>query len=134
LLGIVPTMLALVSNDARVFLPSIFFAVMLLFISNAPFHAILINSVPTLVRATAVALNIVVIHTCGDVISRAAVGVLSDSIKSGNLSTLVAVANSLGIDGARQHLSAALLIAPAALVISTLFFFWGAKQRKAEEQ
>jgi MFS family permease len=132
LIGIAPTIMALVSNDARVYLPSIFFAVMLLFVSNAPFHAILINSVPTLVRATAVALNIVIIHTFGDAISRAAVGVLTDLLIAGRLSTLAAIANSIGIDASRQHLSTALLIAPAALVISTLFFFWGAKKQKLE--
>ena len=131
LIGILPTLLALVSDDARIYLPSIFFAVMLLFVSNAPFHAILINSVPTLVRATAVALNIVIIHTFGDAISRAAVGVLSDSLAAGNLTTWAVIANSLGIDASRQRLSTALLIAPAALVISTLFFFWGAKKQKA---
>jgi MFS transporter, Spinster family, sphingosine-1-phosphate transporter len=129
LIGIVPALLALVSMDARVYLPSIFFAVMLLFISNAPFHAILINSVPVMVRATAVALNIVIIHTFGDAISRAAVGVLSDFLKAGKLSTLVTIANIFGIDASRQHLSAALLIAPAALLVSTLFFFWGARKK-----
>jgi MFS family permease len=128
LIGIVPTLLALVSNDARVYLPSIFFAVMLLFISNAPFHAILINSVPVMVRATAVALNIVIIHTCGDAISRAAVGVLSDSLAAGKFAMLTSIANTLGIE-AGQRLSAALLIAPAALVVSTLFFFWGATKQ-----
>jgi MFS transporter, Spinster family, sphingosine-1-phosphate transporter len=132
LVGIVPTLLALVSMDARIYLPSIFFAVMLLFISNAPFHAILINSVPVMVRATAVALNIVIIHTCGDAISRAVVGVISDSLKAGNLSTLATVASVFGIDASRQHLSAALLIAPAALVVSTLFFFWGAKKSSSQ--
>lgn len=130
LVGIVPTMLALISKDARIYLPSIFFAVMLLFISNAPFHAILINSVPTMVRATAVALNIVIIHTFGDAISRAAVGVLSDSLKAGNLSTLAAFARPFGIDPVQQHLSTALLVAPAALLVSTLFFFWGATKQK----
>ena len=134
LIGIAPTMMALVSNDARIYLPSIFFAVMLLFVSNAPFHAILINSVPTLVRATAVALNIVIIHTCGDAISRAAVGVLTDLLIAGRLNALAALANSLGIDASRQHLSTALLIAPAALIISTLFFFWGAKKQKLESR
>jgi MFS transporter, Spinster family, sphingosine-1-phosphate transporter len=127
MLGILPTLLALVTRDARVYLPSIFFAVMLLFISNAPFHAILVNSVPTLARATAVALNIVIIHTFGDAISRAAVGVISDSLSAGHLSKLAALSSMLGIDAAQQHLSAALLVAPAALVISTLFFFWGAR-------
>jgi MFS family permease len=132
LLGILPTCLALASGDARIYLPSIFFAVMLLFISNAPFHAILVNSVPTLVRATAVALNIVIIHTFGDAISRAAVGVISDSLGAGHLSMLAALAKVLGIDAAQQHLSAALLVAPAALVISTIFFFWGASMQHAE--
>jgi hypothetical protein len=129
MLGIFPTLLALVSDDARVYLPAIFFAVLLLFISNAPFHAILVNSVPTLVRATAVALNIVIIHTFGDAISRAAVGVISDSLKAGSFQTLATLARLIGIDSSRQHLSAALLIAPAALVISTLFFFWGARAK-----
>jgi MFS family permease len=127
LLGIFPTLLALVSNNAWLYLPAIFFAVLLLFVSNAPFHAILVNSVPTLVRATAVALNIVVIHTFGDAISRAAVGVLSDSMKSGGLATMASLASAIGIDPSTQHLSAALLIAPIALVMSTLLFFWGAK-------
>jgi MFS family permease len=132
LMGIAPTLLALISDDARLYLPSIFCAVMLLFISNAPFHAILLGSVPFEVRATAVALNIVIIHTCGDAISRAAAGVLSDLLAAGRLAPLAAIANLLGIDASRQHLSAALLIAPAALVVSTLFFFWGAKKQKSD--
>lgn len=129
LLGILPTLLALVSGDARIYLPAIFFAVMLLFTSNAPFHAILVNSVPTMVRATAVALNIVIIHTFGDAISRSAVGVISDSLNAGHLSALSALARVLGIDAAQHHLSAALLVAPTALLVSTLFFFWGAKEQ-----
>ncbi len=128
LLGVVPTLLALVSQDARVYLPSVFFAVMLLFVSNAPFHAILLSSVPTLVRATAVALNIVIIHTCGDTISRAAVGVLSDSLKAGNLSWIATIAETFSIEATRRPLAAALLVAPAALLVSTFFFFWGARE------
>ncbi|MFN2453099.1 MAG: spinster family MFS transporter [Pyrinomonadaceae bacterium] len=131
LLGVVPTLLALISKDARVYLPSVFFSVMLLFVSNAPFHAILINSVPTLVRATAVAVNIVIIHTCGDTVSRAAVGVLSDSIKAGNLNLMATIAGAVGINASNQPLAAALLVAPLALVVSTLFFFWGARKQSA---
>ncbi len=134
LLGIFPTLLALSSNTPWLYLPAIFFAVLLLFISNAPFHAILVNSVPTLVRATAVALNIVIIHTFGDAISRAAVGILSDSLKAGGLATFATLARVIGIDAGRQHLSAALLIAPLALLISTLFFFWGARGQKVKAQ
>ncbi|HEX8493113.1 MAG TPA: MFS transporter [Pyrinomonadaceae bacterium] len=134
LLGIFPTALALSSNNPWVFLPAIFLAVTLLFVSNAPFHAILVNSVPTLVRATAVALNIVIIHTFGDAISRAAVGVLSDSLKAGGLPFLRSLAATFGIDASREYLTAALLLAPAALFISTFFFFLGASRQKAVKQ
>ncbi|MBA3242533.1 MAG: MFS transporter [Acidobacteria bacterium] len=133
LLGIVPTLAVLVADDQRVFLPAIFFAVMLLFVSNAPFHAILLESVPVHVRAMAVALNIVIIHTFGDAISRALVGVLSESLKGGHFSTLAALAQSVGIDSSRQHLSTALLIVPVALGISTLLFFIGARAQKRDE-
>jgi sugar phosphate permease len=132
LLGIFPVTLALASNNQWVFLPAIFLSMVLLFISNAPFHAILVNSVPTLVRATAVALNIVIIHTFGDAISRAAVGVLSDSLKIGQLPFLRSLAATFGIDASREFLSAALLLAPAALLISTSFFFLGANRQKIE--
>jgi MFS transporter, Spinster family, sphingosine-1-phosphate transporter len=130
LAGILPTLAVLTASDARVFLPSTFIAVALLFTSNAPFHAILLESVPVRVRAMAVALNIVVIHACGDAISRAAVGVLSDSLKEGHFAALSAFARAIGIDAARQHLTAALLIAPAALVVSTTLFFLGARLQK----
>lgn len=133
LIGIFPTVIALAADDMRIYLPSVFFAVLLLFVSNAPFHAILVNSVPPLVRATAVALNIVIIHTFGDAISRAAVGVLRDSLAAGNLRALATLAHTLGIDANYQYLSAALLLAPGALIISTLFFFLGAFKQKAED-
>lgn len=132
-LGIFPTLMALLSNNRFIYLPAIFLAVMLLFVNNAPFHAILINSVPALVRATAVALNIVIIHICGDVISRAGVGILSDSLKGGNLSALAALARSLGVDPTRFHLTAALLVAPLALVISAFFFLWGSRKNQPIE-
>jgi MFS family permease len=130
LLGIFPTLLGLSSNNPWIYLPAIFLSVMLLFVSNAPFHAILVNSVPTLVRATAVALNIVIIHIFGDAISRAAVGVISDSLKAGRLRFLASLASMLGIDPGREYLSAALLLAPAALFISTSLFFLGASKQK----
>lgn len=134
LLGIFPTVLALASNNPWVYLPAIFLSVMLLFVSNAPFHAILVSSVPTLVRATAVALNIVIIHVFGDAISRAAVGVLSDALKGGGMSFLAALATTFGIDARREFLSAALLLAPAALFVSTLFFFLGARLQMREKK
>src|ERR1041384_1195437 len=120
----------LVAHDARIYLPAIFLAVTLLFVNNAPFHAILLQSVPSRVRALAVALNIVVIHTCGDAISRTAVGVASDALKAGGLMPLAMIARLFGIDPTQQHLTTALLIAPVAMLISALLFLWGAKTTK----
>lgn len=130
LLGVFPTFFVLAADSPYVFLPCTFLAVALLFVSNAPFHAILLESVPVGVRAMAVALNIVIIHAFGDAISRALVGVLSDSLKEGNFASLSALASALGIESATQHLTTALLIAPFALVVSTTLFFLGAKLQK----
>jgi MFS family permease len=127
LLGIIPTLLVLTAGDPRIFVPAVFAAVALLFVSNAPFHAILLGSVPTGMRGMAVALNIVIIHACGDALSRALVGVLSDDLRAGRFAALSSVANFLGIDATRQHLSTALLIAPLALCVSTTLFFIGAR-------
>ena len=132
-LGIVPVFVVLTTNNPWIFIPAIFLAVFFLFINNAPFHAILVNSVPSLVRATAVALNIVIIHIMGDVISRFGVGVISDSIKAGGLSFIAAFARLLGIDAQSQHLTAALLVIPLALLLSSALFLWGAVERKEEQ-
>jgi len=128
LLGVIPALMALVTHRPVFFLPAIFFAVVLLFTNNAPFHAILVNSVPPAIRASAMALNIVVIHACGDVISRFGVGKLSDSLSEGNAKFIGGFARLLGIDPALEHLTAALLVVPAGLLVSALFFLWGARK------
>ena len=125
-LGIIPVFVVLSASNPWIFIPAIFLAVFFLFINNAPFHAILINSVPPLVRATAVALNIVIIHIMGDVISRFGVGVLSDSIAAGRLAFIATLARVLGIEAQRQHLTAALIVVPIMLLLSSLIFLWGA--------
>ena len=66
-------------------------------------------------------------------VKRAAVGVLSDSLKQGHFSALSSLAQLIGIDAARQHLTTALLIAPAALTVSTTLFFIGAKLQKKQD-
>lgn len=131
LLAVVPAVIALVAHRPLFFLPAIFFAVVLLFVNNAPFHAILVNSVPPAIRASAMALNIVVIHACGDVISRFGVGKLSDSLAGGNASLIAGLARMLGIDPTQEHLTAALLVVPAGLLISAVFFLWGARKTSA---
>lgn len=131
LLGVIPAAIALITHRPMFFLPAIFFAVVLLFVNNAPFHAILVNSVPPAIRASAMALNIVVIHACGDVISRFGVGKLSDSLAAGNVSLIAGLARVLGINPAEEHLTAALLVVPAGLFVSAMFFFWGARKRSS---
>jgi MFS family permease len=130
LLAVIPAAVALITHRPMLFLPAIFFAVVLLFINNAPFHAILVNSVPPSIRASAMALNIVVIHSCGDLISRFGVGKLSDSLAEGRAGLIGGFARLLGIDPAREHLTAALLVVPGGLLISALFFLWGAQKHK----
>lgn len=127
--GIIPAILALVFHEPIFFLPAIFLAIVFLFSNNAPFHAILVGSVPPEIRASAMALNIVAIHACGDVISRLGVGLLSDSLGAGHFAMLGSLASSLGIDPIREHLTAALLVVPIALLASSLFFLWGARKR-----
>src|SRR6266550_4659801 len=125
-LAILPAFIALIMHSPAFFLPAIFFAVVFLFVNNAPFHAILVNSVPPAIRASAVAMNIVVIHVCGDVISRFGVGTLSDAIAAGKVNVLGRFAGLVGLDATREHLTAALLVLPIALLASSFFFFWGA--------
>jgi MFS transporter, Spinster family, sphingosine-1-phosphate transporter len=129
LFGTIPVLIALVSNRPAVYLTAIFFTVLLLFTNNAPFHAILVNSVPVQTRATAIAINILIIHTLGDTISRPVVGILSDLIKEGELLWLTSFSNAIGVEYG-QHLSAALLISPVALLISSALFFMGMYRRE----
>ena len=128
LLAVVPAFFAVILHTPVFFLPAIFIAVALLFVNNAPFHAILINSVPPAIRASAVAMNIVVIHVCGDVISRFGVGTLSDSIAAGHIGFIHRLAGWVGLDPVHEHLTSALLVVPLALFISAFFFFWGAQR------
>src|SRR5882672_7329379 len=125
LLGVVPEILAHVSHQAYFFIPAIFFIVFFPFINNAPFHAILVNSVPPAIRASAMALNIVVIHSFGDLISRLGVGVLSDSLAAGKARLIASLASAIGLDPIREHLTSALLVVPLGLLVSALIFFWG---------
>src|ERR1041384_5570516 len=134
LLGIIPSILALVTHRPMFFIPAIFVTVFFLFINNAPFHAILVGSVPPTIRASAMALNIVAIHLFGDVISRGGVGVLSDNIKAGGITVLAGMARAFGLDPVREHLTTALLLVPPALVISAFFFYWGGRSHAARHR
>jgi len=132
-LGAIPTLTAIGSSHTTIYIASIFAAVTLLFMSNAPVNAIVVNSVAPNLRATAMALCILMIHVLGDAVSRVAVGRLSDSIRDsvadGSVSTVVTIlSNWLSLDPARQHLSLALLITPVAMIIAGVFFLVGMRR------
>lgn len=78
------------------YLTALIVAQLLLFASSGPVNAAIMNVVPPAERATAAALSILAIHVFGDLPSPMLIGVLSD----------------------RSSLGRAVLIVPAALVVS----------------
>ena len=79
--------------------PGIAVAGFLLLLNTAPLNAAVINSVGSQIRATAIAMNILVIHFLGDALSPWLIGKVSDrsSLESGFISTVVATALSAAI-------------------------------------
>jgi predicted MFS family arabinose efflux permease len=78
LAGAPVTFVALASRDATVFVPAIFVAECLLFLNTGPLNAVLLGCVGVEIRATAMAVNIFLIHALGDAISPLLIGVFSD--------------------------------------------------------
>ena len=85
--------------------PIMFVAVFFLLLGTAPSNAALVNSVSAGIRATALAVNLVIIHLLGDAFSPTLIGKISDktSLQSGFWATFVAagVSGALFIYGAR---------------------------------
>jgi predicted MFS family arabinose efflux permease len=81
----------------------IFLAEVLIFLNTGPLNAVIADVSAPAVRASAYAVNIVIIHALGDAISPAIVGGISD----------------------RLGLPAALWVAPVGLLVAALFCFWG---------
>ena len=79
--------------------PCITIAGFLLLLNTAPLNAAVINSVGAHIRATALAVNLFVIHFLGDALSAWLIGKVSDrsSLESGFTSTIVATALSSAI-------------------------------------
>ena len=85
-------------------------AMFLLFLPTGPINTLIVESVPAVLRASAMALSIFVIHLFGDLWSPLIVGKLSDAWS-------VAAHPEMGL----QH---AVLILPAVLVIAAAFWGW----------
>lgn len=86
------------------YLSALIAAQLLLFASSGPINAALMNVVPPAERATAAALSILAIHVFGDLPSPTLIGVLSD----------------------HSSLGRAVLIVPAAILVSGAIWTWAA--------
>jgi MFS family permease len=83
----------------------VFLAVFCLFFNTGPSNTILANVTPPSIRATAFALNILIIHALGDAISPPIIGWISD----------------------RWNMDAAFLFVGLTFLVGGIFWLWGAK-------
>jgi len=95
----IPVMMIALFNRGPAMVPGIVLAGFLLLLNTAPLNAAIINSVGAHIRATAIAVNLFVIHFLGDAFSPWLIGKVSDrsSLESGFISTVVATALSSAI-------------------------------------
>jgi hypothetical protein len=86
-------------NRGPAMVPFITVAGFLLLLNTAPLNAAVINSVGAHIRATAISVNLFVIHFLGDALSAWLIGKVSDrsSLESGFTSTIIATALSSAI-------------------------------------
>lgn len=88
----IPLMICAVYFTGRVMFPAMFVAEFFLLINTGPVNAALVNSVSPAIRATALAVNIFIIHLLGDASSPYLIGKISDltSLQTGFWLTFVA--------------------------------------------
>ena len=93
-------------GPARLVIPALFASEFFLFLNTGPLNAALVNSVSAKVRATAISINLLIIHLFGDTFSPQIIGFLSDHTKN------------LGI---------ALGLTLVALIVSGAILFYGSR-------
>ena len=95
----IPVMIVALFDRGPAMVPGIAVAGFLLLLNTAPLNAAIINSVGAHIRATAIAVNLFVIHFLGDALSPWIIGKVSDrsSLESGFVSTVIATALSSAI-------------------------------------
>jgi MFS family permease len=104
LLG-VPFMIAALFATGKIMVPAIAVAAFFLLFNTAPLNAAVINSVGAHIRATAIAVNIFIIHILGDVQSPTMMGWVAD----------------------KHSLQAAFVLPVIAMVVSSAILFYGMK-------
>lgn len=95
----VPVMAVALFNPGPIMVPAICLGAFLLLLNTAPLNAAIINSVGAHIRATALSVNIFVIHLLGDALSPWVIGFISDrkSLEGGFVSPVIAIALSSAI-------------------------------------
>jgi MFS transporter, Spinster family, sphingosine-1-phosphate transporter len=101
----VPVMIVALFSRGRLMVPAIAVAAFFLLFNTSPLNAAVINSVGAHIRATALAVNIFLIHILGDVPSPTMMGWVAD----------------------RRSLQAAFILPVIAMVISSAILFYGMK-------
>lgn len=98
LLAIPGALYAFYGNPAWIF-PSFFVAEFFLFLNTGPLNAAIVNSVAAPIRATAIGVNLFVIHLLGDALSPTIIGAISDrsNLRLGFSVTLIAMVISAAI-------------------------------------
>jgi predicted MFS family arabinose efflux permease len=104
LLG-VPFMIVALFAKGRLMVPAIAVAAFFLLFNTAPLNAAVINSVGAHIRATAIAVNIFIIHILGDVPSPTMMGWIAD----------------------KRSLQAAFVLPVIAMIVSSAILFYGMK-------
>jgi len=99
----VPFMIVALFVTGPVMIPAIAVAAFFLLLNTSPLNAALINSVGAHIRATALAMNIFIIHILGDVPSPTMIGWLAD----------------------HQSLQAAFVLPVIAMIVSSAILFYG---------
>lgn len=95
----IPAMMVAIWYAGTPMYPAIFIGEFFLLLNTAPLNAALVNSVSARIRATALAVNIFVIHLLGDAFSPTLIGYISDksNLQTGMVSMVVAVALAAAI-------------------------------------
>ena len=101
----VPVMIVALFVKGRFMIPAIAVAAFFLLFNTAPLNAAVINSVGAHIRATALAVNIFIIHILGDVPSPTMMGWVAD----------------------KRSLQAAFILPVIAMVVSSAILFYGMK-------
>jgi len=99
----VPVMIVALFVRGKLMVPAIAAAAFFLLLNTSPLNAALINSVGAHIRATAIAVNIFIIHILGDVPSPTMMGWVAD----------------------KRSLQAAFIFPIIAMVISSVILFYG---------